>query len=135
MYKIKWTENKSYRYVIHKHYAKRAGLHYDIRILTDEDNLESFATRKDPLKLVKGGKQLLIRQPLHEKYWLNFRGEISDGYGAGRLIIHDAGKVIVKEIKSKSYSLEFKGKFLKGRYALVYLDDQNYLLVRSKGQK
>ena len=126
---------KNYDYVIHEHQAKRAGLHYDLRIMRDDQMLESFAMRKSPFEMKKGDKHLIIRQPLHDITWLSFEGEIKSGYGAGTLKIVDKGiatLIRVDENKHKVWVFDFKGKKLNDRYAIVYFKDNYFLFVRMK---
>ena len=60
------------KFLIHKHNAKRAGLHYDLRV---ERNcmLESWATKKMP-DLLEGkvNKIALFPQPVHDPEWFDF---------------------------------------------------------------
>lgn len=65
-----------------RHDAKKAGLHYDYRIVIG-DKAYSFATKKD--KPEPGKKIVLWEQPVHTRdYALSKRVEIPEGqYGAG----------------------------------------------------
>ena len=118
------------RFVIHKHYAKRAGIHYDLRIEVG-NKLYSFACRKG-IPTTTGKKVLLVRQPDHEKKWLNFQGEIPSGeYGAGKLVIWDKGTYNLVEKNDKVLVLNFKGNKIKGRYIIVKLEKNNYLIFKS----
>ena len=123
-----WTA----RFVVHEHHAKRAGLHYDLRLEVPKRKiLWSFASRhKLPLKA--GIRRLLIRQEDHDPYWLDFEGEIPPGeYGAGTLKIWDKGEYTLWSRKNnKVFVVEFKGKRLKGKYALVHTSGDNYLLLK-----
>ena len=120
------------RFVVHEHKAKRAGLHYDLRIEVG-DHLESYACRKG-LPLVPGVKRLLIRQVDHEKWWLNFEGEIKEGYGQGTLKIWDKGTYKELSNKKNVRVLEFHGKKLKGLYVLVKLgsSSDSYIIFKKK---
>ena len=42
-----FTVNKDYKFVIDKHEAKKAGLHYDLRILNNDKEVYSFATKHE----------------------------------------------------------------------------------------
>ena len=122
------------RYVVHKHNAKKAGLHYDLRIeIPSKHILWSFASRK-PLPLKPGIKRLIIKQPDHELKWLNFSGEIPEGeYGAGTIRIWDKGKYkLWSKQNNKVYVLEFIGRKLKGIYVLVKMSNNNYLFFKKK---
>jgi hypothetical protein len=133
---MKWKEGKSYRFVLHLHLAKRAGRHYDLRIERDDNNVESFATKKEIIKLKKGDRIQLFRQPLHTPDWLDFEGEITDGYGQGKITIVDKGKVtLLRQKDNRVFVFEFKGKKLKGLYALIRLGKDDWLFVRMKKSK
>ena len=104
-------------FVIHEHRAKRAGLHYDLRIRVG-DVLKDWAFRK-PIPLENGIKRLGIEQPDHHPSWLEFEGEIKDGYGAGELRIWDRG--VILEFKYENDKLEgiFSGQRIEGKYLLM----------------
>ena len=127
---------RNLRFVVHKHKAKKAGLHYDLRIQKcNEKMLQSYAIRKGiPLKT--GEKHLAIRTPDHEWLWLNFQGEIPEGeYGAGTIEIWDKGKCDLVYEKKNVKLYDFHGKKMKGLYALVHLKGDSYLIVKSKHSK
>lgn len=122
------------KFIIHKHYADRAGLHYDLRI---EHNckLASWATRKLPdLINNKLQKIVLFKQPDHEPDWFDFEGEIDSGYGKGKVLIWDKG--IYKLIKwdDKSIIIDFSGTKIKGKYVILkYTGHKDqYLMFRKK---
>ena len=79
------------QFVVHEHKARRAGLHYDLRIKVG-NVLKDWAFRK-PIPLEAGLKRLGIEQPDHHPSWLDFEGDITDGYGAGTLNIWDKGEI------------------------------------------
>lgn len=66
----------------HRHKAKRAGQHSDIR-LSDGRTAFSWASRKG--LPAPGNKTLLTRQPDHTPAYMKFRGTIKEGYGAGEV--------------------------------------------------
>ena len=80
-------------YVDQLHEARRAGTHHDIRF--GDRELFSWAGRNGlPLP---SEKRTLFQQPLHSKEYADFQGEISEGYGAGKVRTHDRGSVFVTE--------------------------------------
>ena len=129
------------KFVIHEHHAKRAGLHWDIRIQfkackhKNDLCLYSFATRKLP-DFVDGKlkKILLFQTPDHEKWWLTFEGELKEGYGAGRVYIWDKGNIIWREKRNNLFIITFKGHKLKGSYVFLKLenDRDEWLFFKSK---
>lgn len=68
--------------VIQRHRANRAGLHNDIRIESPRSPKVawSWATKKDIFKV---RRLQLFRQPDHTIEYMDFEGEIPEGYGAG----------------------------------------------------
>lgn len=104
------------RFVVHEHKAKRAGLHYDLRIEWN-NVLRDWAFRKEP-PLEPGIKRFGIAQEDHDLFWLDFEGEIEEGYGAGTLRIWDKGFYEVLKESEDSLTLLFQGEKLKGKYVL-----------------
>lgn len=115
-------------YVIHEHHAKRAGLHYDLRIEID-GVLRSWAMRKEP-PTVKNVKRLCIPQPDHELSYADFEGEISQGYGAGVVKIWDKGACELEEyVPEKKVVVLLSGAKLHGRYVLLRIE-RGWLLFK-----
>jgi len=105
-------------YVVHQHFAKKAGLHYDLRIEM-EGVLKSWAMRKEP-PAVKGVKRLCIPQADHELSYAGFEGEITEGYGAGVVKIWDKGEYKLLEYEpGKKIVMYVYGSKLNGKYVLV----------------
>lgn len=135
LFEIKIFKKDKYKnkFLIHEHFAKRAGHHFDIRI-EHNGKLCSWATRYLPdLIDEKRKKILLIQQPDHELEWFDFEGEIEDSYGAGKVKIWDKGTV--KKIKwtDKHLEISFKGTKLKGIFHLLQYagsKKQHYLMFR-----
>jgi len=105
-------------FVIHEHNARKAGLHYDLRIKFGYV-LKDWAFRK-PIPLESGLKRLGISQPDHDLGWLDFEGSIEDGYGAGELKIWDKGKIEILEIETERKIVgNFLGNRIFGKYIFV----------------
>ena len=104
-------------FVVHEHNARKAGLHYDLRIRV-EDVLKDWAFRK-PIPLESGVKRLGIEQPDHDLSWLDFEGSIEEGYGAGELKIYDKGKIEILEIEANKIVGNFQGNKINGKYIFV----------------
>ena len=121
------TNTTAYRFVLHKHTAKRAGVHFDFRIEYAKDYVYSIAFRYNPFEQ---SKSLGIPQPIHESYWIDFEGEIKEGYGAGKVEIvakgyakfyqTDKGTLIIDTVSKKYGQVTF---------AIVKLDDDNKIMV------
>ncbi|MBS7611896.1 3'-phosphoesterase [Candidatus Bathyarchaeota archaeon] len=104
-------------FVVHEHKAKKAGLHYDLR-LESNGVLKDWAFRKAPPEIV-GIKRFGIAQEDHDLSWLDFEGEIKEGYGAGTMKIWDRGFYEVVKKTDKVIVLRFYGDRLKGEYTLM----------------
>lgn len=95
-----------------RHDAKRAGLHYDYRIVVG-DKAYSWATKKE---LPDPGKSILLfEQPVHDSaYALSKKVVIPDGeYGAGVTTLDFVRKAQVAEgAKDNHFSLHFDGQKL-----------------------
>jgi len=119
-------------FVIHDHYAFRAGHHHDLR-LEMKGVLKSWAIPKlTPIE--KGRKVLAILVEDHPKEYADFSGIIPEGqYGAGKVEIFDKGKYKIIKKEEKRIEFELSGEKVKGIYALVKFKNPNqWLLFRTK---
>lgn len=95
-----------------RHEAKKAGLHYDYRIVVG-DKAYSWATKKE---MPEPGKSILLfEQPVHDAtYALSKEVIIPDGeYGAGRTTLEFVRKASVGDgAKDNHFSLNFDGQKL-----------------------
>lgn len=116
--KGKVEKTQKQRFVIHDHYAKKAGHHHDLR-LEMEGVLKSWAVPK--LVPEKEGKKVLaIQVEDHPVDYINFRGKIPEGeYGEGKVEIFDKGNYRLIEKEKDKIVFELKGKKLKGKYCLL----------------
>jgi len=107
------------RFIIVKHDAKKARLHYDLRFkMPKSKNWMSFAVRKG-VPTETGKKVLVVRTHDHDEKEALFLGIIKDGYGAGKLAKWDDGKCILTKFSPSHIIIEFKGKKVKGVYHLI----------------
>ena len=128
----KLKETNQLRFVVHEHKADKVGLHYDLR-LEHNGVLKSWATRKLPdLVSDQTQKISLFEQPDHQMDWLNFSGEIQDGYGKGTVKIWDSGTYIL-HTWSPRINGSFRGSKLNGLYTILPLE-QNWLMFKKKEQ-
>ena len=128
------VESRNKKFIIHLHRADRVGLHYDIRLEKD-NKLKSWACRKIPdLIDNKTKKILIIQQPDHKMDWFDFKGEITDGYGKGKVEIWDKGIYDTIKWEKNSIVVVFKGTKIKGSYAMIPYKKKNWLMFRSKEQ-
>lgn len=132
--------------VIQEHKAKRAGLHYDIRLVHPSypEKVYSFVTRrKDLFPMVANQKFFWPMTQVHNTKSAKFEGAIEEGYGAGEV-------QIIKRIPCKTdFYTELTGnmgrppeKFhieipKEGRYTLVKRDwggSEGYLIIKTTEQ-
>lgn len=117
-------------FVVQKHLARKAGLHYDFRLempTKKGTKLVSWVIRKGP-SLDPSVKRLALQTTDHDISYGTFEGITADGaYGAGKTIIWDKGKykILTKSVKTKEdlkkvdyFKFELYGKKLKGVFVL-----------------
>ncbi len=120
------------RFVVHDHFAQKAGHHHDLR-LQEKGVLKSWAVPKGvPQK--KGLKRLALQTEDHPVEYFDFQGKIPKGqYGAGKVEIFDKGKYEMLQEKKDRLSFSLKGKKLKGDYHLIKTKRKNqWLIFKSK---
>lgn len=115
-------------FVIQKHHARN--LHYDFRLEMD-GVLKSWAVPKEP-PMFAGIKRLAISVDDHSLSYATFEGVIPEGeYGAGTVEIWDKGTYKLVKQTSKEIIIMLLGNKLKGRYALVKMEEDNkWLLIK-----
>lgn len=106
------------QFVIHEHHAKK--LHWDFR-LESGGVLKSWALPKQPPR-TKNLKRLAIQVEDHPRSYANFQGEITEGYGKGKVKIWDSGNYKSLEKTPKKLIFQLFGKIIKGKYCLVKAD-------------
>ena len=126
-------KKKKAAFVMQKHAAKKAGLHYDFRLEMPVKSggkhmLISWVIKKGP-SLDPLIKRLAIETNPHDMKYGDFEGIIETSqFGAGKTIIWDAGtyEIIKPEIKSKAdlkqvkmFEFRLHGKKLKGIFIMV----------------
>ena len=115
------AESTAKFYMVHRHDAKRAGLHYDLR-LEEDGVLKSWAI---PKGMPTSGKHLAIQTPDHALSYGKWEGTIKSGYGAGDVKIDTSGNY-----KTLSQSPnKWKFQILSGKYKGVWT------LTKWKGKK
>ncbi len=123
------------RFVVQEHKATR--LHYDFR-LEINGVLKSWAVPKGP-SMNPADKRLAIMVPDHALEYIDFEGLIPKGnYGAGPVVVWDAGEFVPLDVEEPSAALEggklsfeLKGKKLKGSFTLTRMKG----LPRSTGKE
>ncbi len=124
--------NNTTQFVLHKHEALKAGLHYDLRIkYLDKELLIDFAIPSAKIPTTTVDRQLCIQGDDHEMFNLDFEGNIDSGYGAGKLTILQNGEMIIKKWTNDTISFMVKkgnNKYFKSGilYHLIKLKNDKY---------
>ena len=119
------------RFVIQEHKARH--LHWDFRLELDRV-LKSWAIPKKPPEKY-GVKRLAVQVEDHALDYIDFEGEIPEGYGKGTVKIWDKGTYKLIEKTQNKLEFELKGKKLKGTYELVKFaksGPKNWLFFKKK---
>jgi DNA ligase D-like protein (predicted 3'-phosphoesterase) len=103
-------------YMVHDHHSQRH--HFDLRLEFD-GVLKSWAVPKG-LAEEQGVKRLAMEVDDHALSYAPFEGTIPEGsYGAGKVDIWDRGTFQVLERADGKYTLQIRGKRIRGTYHLV----------------
>ena len=107
------------KFIIVDHFAKKAGHHQDIRFKKPNGILwDSFAVRKG-IPIEAGPKVLAVKTHDHTEKDALFIGEITDGYGTGKLVKFDSGSCIIEKYSNVHMAIRFEGKKIKGLYHFI----------------
>lgn len=110
-------------FVVQEHQARRAGLHYDMRLGDPRTgHAHSWAIRHLP---DPGERRLAVQQPTHSIPYMEFEGIIPEGYGAGKVKKHKKGpaEIIYSDDNRIKFNL-YPGS-----------DTEEYNLIRTRGNK
>lgn len=126
------------RFCFQRHDARR--LHYDLRLERD-GVLKSWAVPKGPT-LTPLDKKLAVLTEDHPLMYLEWEGNIPQGsYGGGSMLTWDLGTYTVggdgdfhKQFEKGDLKIVLKGKKVKGEFALVRTEGQNWLLIKKKDE-
>ena len=131
--KIK-KSNKQLRFVVQHHIARKD--HYDLR-LEWNGTMKSWAIPKGPSYNIKD-KRLAILVEDHPLDYRNFEGTIPKGqYGGGTVMIWDEGYWLPTNdpkigLQKGSLKFELEGRRLQGKWTLVRMNDDNWILRKEK---
>lgn len=127
-YPRKFTPIES-SYSVQRHFSEKAPDHHDLRLKMG-NKAYSWAI---PVWPNRGERQLAVLQPVHSVKYMGFRGIIPKGeYGAGRVDLMDHRKVDITDWGKKKIAFNVLSGKNEGRYALINIGDNNYLIVRKK---
>jgi bifunctional non-homologous end joining protein LigD len=119
-------------FVIQEHHARR--LHYDFRLERD-GVLVSWAVPKN-LPETPSVNHLAVHTEDHPLEYGAFEGNIPSGeYGAGKVIIWDAGTYEAEKFLDDEVIVNLHGNRISGRYALIQTNGNQWLAHRMKDQK
>jgi len=114
------------RFVINRHFSRKAGIHFDLRLELN-NILESWASKNiDELVKDSRRKVLLIKTKDHPLKWLNIEGHLNEDY----YDIFDKGTYNIIKKTSNLMELRFNGKKLKGVYILLKKEKNKYLFFK-----
>ena len=119
---------KPLKYCIQEHHTTH--LHYDLRLELD-GVAKSWAIPKEPT-MEEGVKRLAVQVEDHRIDYMDFEGEIEEGYGKGKVEIWDKGFWEPESVKEKKIVAIIHGKKLNGRFTLVNFKDKNWLFFKVK---
>lgn len=145
------------RFVIDKHQAFKAGLHYDLRLQWPKGSLGEYKEKREFNKTpepqdenknfvlrswsIRKGipegseKHLAIPTEDHPMSYISFKGDIPKGeYGGGHIDVWDEGTYnLIEEVPDKLI-INFNGIKIKGRYNLIKTN-HNWLIMKAKETK
>ena len=116
-------KNKAWMLSVQQHDAKKAGKHYDVRLVDPKSHkAHSFAVPRSRLPTKRDRMLLAIQRPTHtEQYAMDFEGKIPAGtYGAGQVKIKMQEPISV--IKANADLIDFERS-----------NGQRFVLFRTKG--
>lgn len=123
------SNTEMWDYVIHRHEADRAGLHYDLRMSPPGSDIAySWAIPKATLPNPYE-KVLAVKQPDHTREYMSWKGTIEDGYGKGKVTIAEKGKVEVLESSPNKINFNIYTGTESKRFVLIKTGGDNWLLL------
>jgi bifunctional non-homologous end joining protein LigD len=115
------------RFVVQEHWARSH--HFDFRLEMD-GVLKSWAVPKGVPER-SGERRLAVRVEDHELSYIDFEGEIDEGYGKGKVKVFDKGEYELHDRKEKKMVFTLKGSVLKGRYTILHWKEKNWLIFKT----
>jgi bifunctional non-homologous end joining protein LigD len=117
------------RFVVHQHNARN--LHWDLRLEHQGVLLSWALPRGVPQLPDRAANRLAVHTEDHPLEYIDFQGEIPAGeYGAGQMTIWDSGTYEAEKLRKDEVIATFKGKRVKGRYALFQTGGKNWIIHR-----
>ena len=148
-------------FVIQKHSAEHAGVHFDLRLSwLKSGNLEEYKEKRlqktpEPMpeneknlvleswavryldKLLSGEKDRVLAMHVepHPYNYLTFSGKIPEGYGKGTVVIFDSGTWQLLKMDTNKFTFKLSGKKIQGEYSLINTKDSSWLLIKNTEEK
>ena len=124
------SKDKVWEFVVQRHDADRAGLHYDLRIGDPETGFgHSWAVRKGIPE--QGKTHLAVRQSTHTIPYFDFEGQLGEGYGKGHVetLVRDKAHIIHADENKVKFYLPSLDK----TFSLINTKkNKNWLLLNNK---
>ena len=114
------------RFNIQLHRSKK--LHHDLRLEHDGVLVSWAVPRLVPT--VQNVRRLAIQMEDHPMSYLDFDGEIKEGYGKGTVELVDSGEYELEEWQATKIKFTLHGRQFKGAYVLLWSLDHWYLFMR-----
>ena len=95
---------------------------------------KSWSVPKEPA-VEEGVKRLAVEVEDHSVDYMDFEGEIKEGYGAGKVEIWDKGYWEPESVKEKKIVAIIHGNKLKERFTLLNFKEKNWLFFKAKDEK
>lgn len=121
-------------YVLQKHNALSAGLHYDLRLMYPYNKLlASWALPKARIPITTKERYLAIKTMDHDERWLRMEGFIKEGkYGHGTVKILDKGFAKIHNWSKYLITFEIHSKYFDGKYTLIRTSNAKVGLINKK---
>lgn len=78
-----------------------------------------------------GQRRLAVHVEDHELSYIDFEGEIDEGYGKGKVKIFDRGEYELHDRKEKKIVFTLRGAVLKGKYTILHWKEKNWLIFKT----
>ena len=122
------TTNQLWEFSVQEHDAKRAGLHYDLRLGDNNANKAySWAIPKWPKP---GEKRLAIRTNDHTIPYMDFIGTLPKGYGQGTVKRKYRGPALIKDSSEKKINFTHD----KIPYTLIKTKDEKSWIILNRSK-
>ena len=120
---------------VQKHDAKRAGTHFDLRLVDPQTGIaHSWAARNLPKS--PGERVLAVHQPNHTAEYSTWEGNIPEGYGAGNVSLFSSDKVEVTKSAPDHVSFNvYKSTGDTEHYTLIHTGGDDWLFVNNTPTK